>query len=318
MEFSLRLRFFYFNYAKIKEEINYNEVNRLLKDKRIGFIGIGVMGESMAGHILDAGYELHVYTRTKEKAENLISRGAIWEDSVTMLAKNSDVVITIIGTPEDVKSVYFGRDGLIENLKASSYVIDMTTSSPKLAEEIFEKAKAKKIHTLDAPVSGGDVGAKNAALTIMVGGNENDYETVKPLLSLMGNNIVRQGDAGAGQHTKMVNQITIAPGMIGVCEALIYADAAGLDAETVLSSIATGAAGSWSLSNYGPRIIKGDFEPGFAIKHYIKDMKIALDSAKEMGLETPGLKLALEMYEEVAAKGLLEKGTHALMKYYDK
>lgn len=290
----------------------------MLKDKRIGFIGIGVMGESMAGHILDAGYELHVYTRTKEKAENLISRGAIWEDSVTMLAKNSDVVITIIGTPEDVKSVYFGRDGLIENLKASSYVIDMTTSSPKLAEEIFEKAKAKKIHTLDAPVSGGDVGAKNAALTIMVGGNENDYETVKPLLSLMGNNIVRQGDAGAGQHTKMVNQITIAPGMIGVCEALIYADAAGLDAETVLSSIATGAAGSWSLSNYGPRIIKGDFEPGFAIKHYIKDMKIALDSAKEMGLETPGLKLALEMYEEVAAKGLLEKGTHALMKYYDK
>jgi 3-hydroxyisobutyrate dehydrogenase len=288
----------------------------MVKNQTIGFIGIGVMGNSMAGHIMAAGFPLHIYTRTKEKAAELIEKGAVWEGSVAALAENVDVLITIIGTPNDVEEVYLGDDGILNHARAGSYVIDMTTSSPTLAVNIAEVAEKKGIHALDAPVSGGDVGAKNAKLAIMVGGNEADFNAVLPIFETMGENIVLQGEAGAGQHTKMVNQIAIAPGMIGVCEALLYTKESGLDPTTVLSSISTGAAGSWSLSNYGPRIIAGDFAPGFAIKHYIKDMKIALASAEEMGLDTPGLKLALDMYEQVAAKGELENGTHALMKFY--
>lgn len=291
-------------------------LRKMVKNQTIGFIGIGVMGNSMAGHIMAAGFPLHIYTRTKEKAAELIEKGAVWEGSVAALAENVDVLITIIGTPNDVEEVYLGDDGILNHARAGSYVIDMTTSSPTLAVNIAEVAEKKGIHALDAPVSGGDVGAKNAKLAIMVGGNEADFNAVLPIFETMGENIVLQGEAGAGQHTKMVNQIAIAPGMIGVCEALLYTKESGLDPTTVLSSISTGAAGSWSLSNYGPRIIAGDFAPGFAIKHYIKDMKIALASAEEMGLDTPGLKLALDMYEQVAAKGELENGTHALMKFY--
>lgn len=287
-----------------------------MSQQTIGFIGMGVMGKSMAEHLLNAGYPVHVYNRTKSKADPLVEQGAIWEDSVKDIASKSDVIITIIGKPQDVENVYLSDDGIVQHAKAGSYAIDMTTSKPKLATKIYEQAKEKGIHALDAPVSGGDVGAKNAKLTIMVGGEKTAYDAVLPIFERMGENIVLQGEAGAGQHTKMVNQIAIAPGMIGICEALLYAKDAGLDPTTVLSSIESGAAGSFSLSNYGPRIIEGDFSPGFAIKHFIKDMQIALESAEEMGLETPGLKLALDMYEKVADQGEWESGTHALLKYY--
>lgn len=286
------------------------------KKETIGFIGTGLMGKSMAAHLQDAGYPLHIFTRTKEKATDLLNKGAVWEESVASLARKADVIISIIGTPKDVEDVYLEADGIIANAKKGSYTIDMTTSKPALAEKIYEAAKEKGVFALDAPVSGGDVGAQNAKLTIMAGGDEAAFDEVLPIFQMMGENIVLQGPAGAGQHTKAVNQIAIAPGMIGVCEALIYAKESGLDPSTVLSSIATGAAGSWSLSNYGPRMIKGDFAPGFAIKHYIKDMHIALESAKEMGLHTPGLKMALEMYEKVAAMDEMESGIHALLKYY--
>lgn len=288
-----------------------------MSKQTIGFVGTGVMGSSMAHHLLKAGHPLHVYTRTKKKAEPLIEEGAIWEDSVAELAKKVEIVITIIGTPKDVEEVYFGEDGLIENAKPGTYLVDMTTSKPSLAVEIYERAKEKGIHALDAPVSGGDVGARNAKLAIMVGGDEEDFEAILPIFQVMGENIVLQGKAGAGQHTKMVNQISIAPAMIGLAEALIYTKKAGLDPEKVLKTISTGAAASWNLTNYAPRILACDFAPGFAIKHYIKDMKIALESAAEMNLTMPGLELALKMYEELAGRGEGESGIHALIKYFD-
>lgn len=288
-----------------------------MSKQTIGFVGTGVMGSSMAHHLLKAGHPLHVYTRTKKKAEPLIEEGAIWEDSVAELAKKVEIVITIIGTPKDVEEVYFGEGGLIENAKPGTYLVDMTTSKPSLAVEIYERAKEKGIHALDAPVSGGDVGARNAKLAIMVGGDEEDFEAILPIFQVMGENIVLQGKAGAGQHTKMVNQISIAPAMIGLAEALIYTKKAGLDPEKVLKTISTGAAASWNLTNYAPRILACDFAPGFAIKHYIKDMKIALESAAEMNLTMPGLELALKMYEELANRGEGESGIHALIKYFD-
>lgn len=291
--------------------------NKMVKKQTIGFIGTGVMGKSMAFHLLQNGYPLHVYTRTKEKANDLIEQGANWEDSISDLAKVSDIIITIIGTPKDVEQVYFGKDGIIENAKKGTYLIDMTTSKPSLAIEIYERAKQKGLYALDAPVSGGDVGAKNGTLAIMVGGDELVFKEALPIFETMGENIRLQGGAGAGQHTKVVNQVSIAPAMIGLCEALIYAKKAGLNYDEVLATISTGAAGSWSLSNYAPRMIRGDFAPGFAIKHYIKDMKIALESAKEMNLPTPGLELALKMYEELADMGEAESGIHALLKYYE-
>lgn len=275
------------------------------------------MGKSMTNHILKKGYEVVVYTRTKAKADEVIKNGAIWKDNVAEVAKVADIIITMIGTPKDVEKVYFGDDGIFAHAKQNAYLIDMTTSKPSLAIKIYEKAKTKGIHSLDAPVSGGDVGAKNATLAIMVGGDKDVFDHMLPFLQIMGNNIVLQGEAGAGQHTKMVNQITIAPAMIGLCEALIYAKKAGLQPNEVLKSIATGAAGSWSLDNYAPRMIQGDFAPGFAIKHFIKDMKIALESAREMEMETPGLSLALEMYEKLAKMGEDESGIHGLLKYYD-
>ncbi|AKU27543.1 oxidoreductase [Geobacillus lituanicus] len=284
--------------------------------KTIGFIGLGVMGKSMARHLLKAGYPLLVYTRTKEKAEDLLQEGAVWKETVADLAREADVVITMVGYPHDVEQVYFGEGGILENARPGTYVIDMTTSTPTLAKSIYEAAKQKGIHALDAPVSGGDIGAREGTLTIMVGGDEDVFLACKPILERLGTNIVRQGGAGAGQHTKMCNQIAIATNMIGVCEAMAYAKRAGLDPFKVLESIAKGAAGSWSLSNLAPRMLSGDFAPGFYVKHFIKDMKIALEEAERMNLPLPGLALAKQLYEELAQAGEENSGTQALYKRY--
>ena len=284
----------------------------------IGFIGIGVMGKSMANHIMDSGYSLLVYNRTKSKADDLVEKGAIWKDTVAQVAKDADVIITMVGYPKDVEEVYFGDSGIINNAKPGTYLIDMTTSEPSLAKKIYEEAKSKGLYSLDAPVSGGDVGAKNAALTIMVGGDKEDFNFAFPIFEIMGKNIVLQGSAGAGQHTKMCNQIAIASNMIGVSEAMVYAKRAGLDAETVLKSISAGAAESWSLSNLAPRMIKGDFEPGFYVKHFVKDMNIALNEAKEMDLNTPGLQLSKYLYDELVEDHKENKGTQVLYELLDK
>lgn len=287
-----------------------------MSEQVIGFVGTGVMGQGMVKNLLKKGHRVNIHTRTKVKATQLIAEGAEWMYSIKELSHHSDVIITMVGTPEDVEAVYFGNDGLIENAKQHTYLIDMTTSKPSLAKNIYDIAKINNIHTLDAPVSGGDIGANNATLTIMVGGDEADFNHVYPIFEAMGENIRLQGPAGAGQHTKVVNQVSIAPAMIGMTEALIYADKAKLNVDAVLKSIGTGAAGSWSLDNYAPRINKQDFDPGFAIKHFIKDMEIAIESARELNIETPGLNLALDMYKHLAKSGHEEKGIHALMFYY--
>lgn len=284
---------------------------------KVGFIGTGVMGSSMAKHLMGGGYELHIYNRTKAKAQDLLELGMVWHDTPGEVAAASDVVFTIVGYPSDVEAIYLGEGGIIQSAKSGAYLIDMTTSSPALAVRIHEAAASKGQFALDAPVSGGDVGARNAALSIMVGGDQQAFAAIEPLLALMGKNIVLQGGPGAGQHTKMVNQIAIASGMVGVCEALIYAKNAGLDLNNVLRSIESGAAGSWSLSNLAPRIIAGNFEPGFYVKHFIKDMGIALDAAAEMGIDLPGLSLARELYGRIADAGLADKGTHALYLAWD-
>lgn len=284
----------------------------------IGFIGTGVMGKSMAGHLIDAGYPLIVYTRTKEKAAELITKGAEWAETPKEAAKKANVIFTMVGYPHDVEEIYFGEDGIIENGKQGSLFIDMTTSSPSLALKIFEQSKKHGIHAIDAPVSGGDIGARDARLSIMVGCEKEAFEKVLPLLENLGTNIVYQGTAGSGQHTKMANQIVIASTMIGVTEAIIYAEKAGLDPENVLKSISAGAAGSWSLSNLVPRMLKGDFEPGFYIKHFIKDMNIALEEAKHMNMDVPGLSLAKSLYDQLAETGEENSGTQAIYKYWEK
>jgi 3-hydroxyisobutyrate dehydrogenase len=283
----------------------------------VGFIGLGVMGHSMAGHLLDAGYPLVVFTRTASKADALVARGVQWAETPALVGAECDVVVTMVGYPADVEEVYLGAHGLLGSAKAGAYLVDMTTSSPRLAARIAEEAHGFGLHALDAPVSGGDVGARNATLTIMAGGDPEDFEAVLPVLEKMGGNIVLQGPAGAGQHAKMCNQIAIASGMVGVCEALAYAEHAGLDPATVLDSIAAGAAGSWSLSNLAPRILDGDFAPGFFVKHFIKDMRIALDEAREIGLELPGLQLAESLYARLVEKGYADAGTQALYKLYE-
>lgn len=282
------------------------------QDTVIGWVGTGIMGKSMAGHLQDAGYKIVVYTRTKEKAQPLLDSGAVWAESVRDVAAQADVIFTIVGFPEDVREVYLGENGLIENAKSGSILCDMTTSDPTLAKQIAESALKRDIHVLDAPVSGGDVGAREARLSIMVGGERETFDKVLPLFELMGKNVVYQGVAGAGQHTKMCNQITIASGMIGVAEALLYARKSGLDQKTVLKSIGSGAAGSWSLNNLGPRIIDGNFDPGFFVKHFIKDMDIALTESKQMGMQTPGLTLARQLYQQVADADGNHLGTQAI------
>lgn len=279
---------------------------------RIAFIGTGVMGKSMAGHLLAAGYALNVYNRTRSKADELVSAGATWCDTPGDAATDAQVIITIVGFPQDVEAVYLDEGGIIDRAPEGAYLIDMTTSSPELARRIDEAARARGQHAIDAPVSGGDLGAKEARLSIMVGGAPADFDAVRPIFEVMGKTIVLQGPAGSGQHTKMANQIAIAAGMISVSESLVYAKQAGLDPETVLSSIGGGAAASWSLSNLGTRMIAGDFEPGFYVKHFIKDMRIAIESADAMGLELPGLNLAKKLYDQLAAEGGEDKGTQAI------
>jgi 3-hydroxyisobutyrate dehydrogenase len=282
----------------------------------VAFIGTGVMGKSMALHLQKAGYRLHVHNRTRAKADELVANGAVRHDSPGGAAADAQVVITIVGFPDDVEQVYFGDNGILAAVREGTYVVDMTTSRPDLAERIWEEAAKKGVHALDAPVSGGDTGAREARLSIMVGGEREAFGAVLPLLRIMGSNIVYQGGAGSGQHAKMCNQVAIAAGMVAVCEAIAYAGKSGLDPTTVLKSIESGAAGSWSLSNYGPRMIAGDFKPGFYVKHFIKDMKIASASARAMGLDTPGLDLALRMYERLAEEGGGDLGTHALFKLF--
>ncbi|EKP1626790.1 NAD(P)-dependent oxidoreductase [Listeria monocytogenes] len=284
--------------------------------EKIGFVGIGVMGSSMAGHLLEAGYEVLVYTRTKTKAEDLLDKGALWVETPGELANKVDILISMVGYPKDVEELYLGENGFLENLAVGTVAIDMTTSSPALAKKMAEFGREKGIGVLDAPVSGGDIGAENGTLSIMVGGSEDVFLKVKPIFDILGSSVILQGDAGAGQHTKMVNQIAIASNMIGVTEAIIYAEAAGLNPSRVLDSISGGAAGSWSLANLIPRVLKDDFSPGFFIKHFIKDMGIAISEAKQMGLELPGLTLAEKMYQTLAEQGLSEEGTQALIKYY--
>lgn len=280
---------------------------------RLGFIGTGVMGRSMCGHLVAAGYQTAVYSRTKEKAAELIERGAAWAASPRDVAVAADVIISIVGFPSDVRQVLLGENGALAGCKAGNVIVDMTTSEPSLAVEIAEQAKKHGVISIDAPVSGGDVGARNATLSIMIGGDADTVAALEPIWRAMGSKWIRQGGPGAGQHTKMVNQILIATGMIGVCEALLYGYKAGLNLETVLESVASGAAGSWSLSNYGPRIIAGNFDPGFFVEHFIKDMGIALAESRRMGLAVPGLALAEQLYQAVAAQGHARKGTHSLM-----
>lgn len=282
----------------------------------IGFIGTGVMGKSMAGHLIRAGYQVLVFNRTKARAAELIQMGAVWQDTVTELAARSNVIITMVGYPKDVEEVYLGKDGIICHAKSGSYLVDMTTSAPALAKKIYGEAFTKGLYALDAPVSGGDIGAKEARLAIMVGGDVDVFEALIPIFNFMGKNVVLQGKAGAGQHTKMCNQIAIASTMIGVCEAIAYARTAGLNPENVLKSIESGAAGSFSLTNLAPRMLANNFAPGFYVKHFIKDMTIALNSAQAMGLLTPGLELAKSLYDKLAEQGEENSGTQALIKLY--
>jgi 3-hydroxyisobutyrate dehydrogenase len=280
---------------------------------RVGWIGTGVMGSSMVGHLMTAGYPATVYTRSPAKAEALIARGAKWAASPQTVAEQSDVVFSIVGFPADVREVMLGASGALTGSKPGNVLVDMTTSEPSLAVEIYNAAKAKGVHSVDAPVSGGDVGAKNAALSIMIGGEKEVVDALQPLFAAMGKTIVHQGAAGAGQHTKMANQILIATNMIGVCESLLYGYKAGLDLPTMLQSVGPGAAGSWSLNNLGPRMMNNNFDPGFFVEHFIKDMGIALAEAKRLGLSLPGLALGEQLYLSVKAKGWGRNGTHALM-----
>ncbi len=281
---------------------------------RIGWIGTGVMGASMCGHLIEKGFATTVYNRTRSKAQPLLDRGAAWADSPRGVAEQSDVVFAIVGFPRDVRQVFLCQnDGILAGCDEGNIIVDMTTSEPSLAVEINGLAKQQGVHWLDAPVSGGDLGARSGALSIMIGGEADVVAAVQPCFEAMGKTIVHQGPAGAGQHTKMVNQTLIATGMIGVCEALIYAHRAGLDLNTVLQSVGSGAAGSWSLSNLGPRIIENNFDPGFFVEHFIKDMGIVLAESRRMGLSMPGLALGEQLYQSVKAKGYGRCGTHALV-----
>ena len=279
---------------------------------RIGWIGTGVMGCSMCGHLIQAGFPVTVFSRTRCKAQPLLDDGAQWADSPQSVAQSSDVIFTIVGYPRDVRHVILGPDGVLSGCQSGNVIVDMTTSQPSLAAEIAEQALRQDVIAIDAPVSGGDVGARNATLSIMIGGDKVTVDALEPIWQTLGKTYVHQGPPGAGQHTKMVNQILIATNMIGVCESLLYGYRAGLDLQTVMQSVSSGAAGSWSLSNLGPRIIDNNFDPGFFVEHFIKDMGIALDEANRMGLALPGLALARQLYEAVRSQGHAKLGTHAL------
>ena len=284
--------------------------------KKIGFIGTGIMGAAMAGHLLAAGFEVSVYNRTKAKAEGLLSQGAKWCDTPGACAKGQDAVITIVGYPKDVEEVYLGENGIIENAKEGAYLIDMTTSSPILAERIFAAAKEKGLHAVDAPVTGGDTGAKNATLSILVGGEESSFEALQPVFSAMGKNLVYMGSAGAGQKAKACNQIAIAGALAGACEAYAYAQASGLELEKTFQAISAGAAGSFQMSNVVRRGLDGDFEPGFMLKHFGKDLAIGTETSVAYGTALPVLGQVLAEVRQLERQGSGNQGTQALLWYY--
>ncbi len=279
----------------------------------IAWIGTGVMGRSMAGHLLEAGHRLRVHSRTAAKAQSLVERGARWCESPAEAAAGADLAISIVGMPEDVEAVHLGGTGTLAAESPPRVVVDMTTSSPALARRIHEAAAARGSGAVDAPVSGGDIGARNATLSIMVGGEPDAVAAAMPAFERLGKTIVHQGPAGSGQHTKMVNQILIAGIMLSMCEGLRYAERSGLDPARVLESVSGGAAGSWTIQNLAPRILRGDLEPGFRIDHFLKDLRIALGEAERMGLELPATQLARRFYEQAVEAGLAGKGTHALI-----
>ncbi|MGL9728815.1 NAD(P)-dependent oxidoreductase [Enterococcus sp. DIV0756] len=283
---------------------------------RIGFIGTGVMGKSIVGHFLAAGHEVSVFNRTKSKTDELVAKGAVWKDTPAEVTTFSEIVFSMVGYPSDVEEIYYGEKGILSVDVTNKILIDLTTSTPTLAEKIYQTAKEKGAASLDAPVSGGDLGAQNGTLTIMVGGDQVAYDRVTPLFEIMGKSYSLQGAAGAGQHTKMANQIMIAGTMTGLTEMLVYAKAADLDVENVLDTLSGGAAQNWSMTNYAPRILKADYSPGFFVKHFIKDLKIALDEAKKMQLDLPATKLATELYERLADQGFENDGTQALIKLW--
>jgi 3-hydroxyisobutyrate dehydrogenase len=283
---------------------------------KVGFIGTGVMGSSMAKNLLSKGHTLAVFNRTRERARALLDAGAAWCESPAEVARRSELVITIVGTPKDVEGIYRGPEGILDNVAAGSLLIDMTTSDPELAAALAAQGKGRGVDVLDAPVSGGDIGARNATLSIMVGGEATAFERARPVLLAMGKTIVHQGPAGAGQYTKLCNQIAIASTMLSVCESMAFAKAAGLDPARVLESITTGAANSWPLSNLMPRALAGDYEPGFAVEHFTKDLAIALACAERLGLSLPGMSLAKRMYDELAKAGSGAKGTQVLLRRY--
>jgi len=289
-----------------------------MMEEKIGWIGTGVMGKSMCTHLINAGYNVFVYNRTKSKADELIKNGAVWCSNPKEVAEKSNIIFTIVGFPNDVKEVYLGENGILKGAQKGAIIVDMTTSEPSLAVEIYKQANVKGISSIDAPVSGGDVGAKQGTLAIMAGGDKETYDKVLPLFQLMGKNIAYMGKTGAGQHTKMSNQILIASTMIGVIESLLYAYKAGNELDEVINVIGKGAAGCWSINNLGPRIVKNNFDPGFFIKHFIKDMGIALKEAKAMSLSLPGLALAYQFYLSAEALGLENLGTHGLYKVFAK
>ncbi len=280
---------------------------------RIGWIGTGVMGKSMCGHLIRAGFSATVFNRSREKTQPLADLGAQVAASPAEVAERSDVIFSIVGFPHDLRDVTLGPAGTLSAAKSGKILVDMTTSQPALAVEIFEAAKKVGVHSIDAPVSGGDIGAREARLSIMIGGDKAVVDALAPCWNAMGKTIVHQGPAGSGQHTKMVNQVLIAAGMVGICEALLYGYKAGLDLNTVLQSVSSGAAGSWSLSNLAPRCINGDFAPGFFVEHFIKDMGIALAEAERMQIALPGLALAKQLYVALAAQGHARSGTQALL-----
>lgn len=285
--------------------------------KTVGFIGVGIMGKSMVRNLMKAGFTVHIYARNKEKVLDVIGEGAIFHDTIRACAAGRDAVITIVGYPRDVREVYFGTGGIMESASGGSYLIDMTTTEPKLAEEIYAQGKTRGLHCLDAPVTGGDTGAKNGTLSILAGGDRPDFDACLPLFQAMGNNIRYQGKAGSGQHAKMANQIMIAGTMSGLCEAIAYIQAKRLDADTVLASVSSGAAGSSQLNAYGKKIVDGDFAPGFFIKHFIKDMGIAAQEARESGLDLPVLSQVLKEYGRLEQQDLGDLGTQALIRYYE-
>lgn len=284
--------------------------------KKIGFIGIGVMGNAMAQNLIKAGYEVSVYTRTKEKANEIIEQGAVWCDTIKECASHKDVVITIVGYPKDVEEVYLADEGILNNVNQGTYVIDMTTTSPKVSKKIYEIAKEKGIFALDAPVSGGDIGAKNGTLTIMVGGDKDVYTQNLSIFSAMGSNVIYEGFAGSGQHVKMANQIAIAGALSGVCEAAYYSGAMNVDLDTMIRTISGGAASSWQLNNLAPKMVANDYTPGFFLKHLIKDLGIAIEEAKEKNIALPILDKVHSMCKTLEDSGFGEQGTQCLIEYY--